>query len=152
MVKQKEKENWLKIGRGFAGWHANKDCCSSSGGTLEVYLEEAAEGCLVYDAEGTDFSVFAELVISGPLVKYTLPPGAVERFSDEDRAAARRMLPGLSGGFDTIATLAQSLTYTGLDYVALDVYEALLRGIPNIKIGHVRNGQVIWDNKSEVGK
>jgi hypothetical protein len=147
MAKKKEKENWLKIGRGFAGWHANKDCCSSSGGSLEGYIEEAAEGCLVYDAEGTDFNTFAKLVISGPMVKFTLPAGQVERFSDEDRAAARRMLPGLSGGFDTVATLAQSITYCGLDYVALDVYEALLRAVPGMKVGHVVKGKIVWESE-----
>lgn len=144
---QKQEKRWLEIGRGHAGWHAAYHHCSSNGGTLEGYLEEACEGCLVHDAQNADTDKFVKHVISGPMIGFNLEPGTVDRFTLDDRKAALRMLPGLSGGFDTLAVIAQSPTYGGLDRVAIDIYENLLREIPGMKIGHVHDGKVIWENE-----
>ena len=151
---------WHVIGRGFAGWHATGINTSESGGNLndyrwndgmtKGYLSNAIEGALVYDAkhlEQTDSAKdFFKLVINGPMVKPDLPPDAIERFSSKQRETAKLMMPGLSGGFDTLAKLAQNEKFSGLDYVGVKVYESLLRQIPGIKIGHVRDGAVVWDS------
>ena len=144
-MSKKDKENWLEVGCGHAGWHASKHHCSSSGGSLEGYLAEAAEGCLVYDAEKADPNAFIKYVVSGPVVGYDLPAGSVDKFSLDDRKAMSLMSPGLSGGFETIATIALDTKYTGLDRVSLDVYEVLLRAVPGMKVGHVKNGKVVWE-------
>lgn len=148
------RDNWRIIGRGKAGWHAkNGEHVSSSGGFLDrlpwmgdtyrTYLDGAAEGCIVYDAEHADDDAFARLIISGPMVEPSLAPDAVDRFSD--RYGAASMMPGLSGSFATIAALAQSDHYTGLDYVGIGVYRRLLATVPGMRLGTVRNGAVVWD-------
>ncbi len=109
------------------------------------YLQDAAEGCLVYDAEGADREVFSALVISGPMCDPALPPEGVSRFGADLREAATRMAPGLAGAFGTLATLAQSPSYSGLDTVGVDVYRDLLRTVPGIKIGRVVSGQIEWE-------
>jgi len=139
------------IGQGFAGWHAKAKNCSSSGGTLAKYLTEAREGALVYDASKSDYNAFCKLVISGPIVRPDLPPGTVKRFGDEDAEAARRMLPGLSGGFEVIAAKAiaevkSGKKFSSLDEISTDLFESLLREIPGVKIGRVVNGAVEWEN------
>jgi hypothetical protein len=148
------------IGRGFGGWHASGvshgNKVSSRGGALlpeawwagghtKGYLQEAAEGCLVYDASEADEAVFAALVIGGPMCDPTLEPFEVDGFSDKDRATAQAMMPGLEGGYKTLALVAQSRTYSGLDCVGVGIYEGLLRKVPGIKIGHVKQGAIEWD-------
>lgn len=138
------------IGQGFAGWHAKATNCSSSGGTLEEYLTEAREGALVYDASKSDYNAFCKLVISGPIVRSNLPPKTVKRFGAEDAEAARRMLPGLSGGFEIIAAkaiaeVASGKKFSSLDEISTDLFEDLLREIPGVRIGHVVNGKVEWE-------
>jgi len=142
-------ERYGIIGRGKAGWHAAAHNMSSSGGTLDGYVAQAAEGALVYDADGADYDAFARLVISGPMVDPGLPAGGVHRFMDRESAARMAGPGGLDGAFQTLATLAQSESYSGLDYVACDVYERLLRTIPGVKIGHVRNGLIEWDDEGD---
>jgi hypothetical protein len=143
-----EDEKWAVIGRGRVGWHAKAASCSSSGGTLETYVSAAADGALVYDAEKANVKSFIDVVMNGPTVEPSLPPGEVDRFSAADRAAAAQMLPGLSGGYDTlIQTALADESWTGLDRVAVDVYETILAKVPGIRIGHVRDGKVEWSNK-----
>ena len=153
---------WYVIGRGFAGWHAEGINVSSSGGNLMPYtywtgeqctgyLAEAAEGCLVYDAEHLEkddaaSDAFMHLVISGPMVKPSLQPDETDRFGDSERETALMMSPALGGAFKTYALAAQYEEFTGLDYVGVGVYEALLRKVPGIKIGHVHNGSVVWES------
>mgnify|MGYP001589621265 CR=1 FL=1 len=154
------KTRWAVIGRGFNGWHAAAPNVTSSGGHLDDYLwrgepttgyaSEAAEGALVYDAEACEAdeagrNAYIDLVLRGPMLDCALPPDGVSKFSLEGRQAARRMLDGLQGAFATYATLAQDEKFTGLDYVGLGIYEALLRRVPGIKIGRVRGGKVIWE-------
>jgi hypothetical protein len=132
------------IGRGKAGWHAAAHNVSSSGGTLDGYLAQAAEGALVYDADGADYDAFSDLVISGPMVDPGLAPGTVRRFTDGETAQAMCGPGGLEGAFKSLAMAAQSPTYSGLDSVACDVYATLLATVPGVKIGYVRAGAVVW--------
>jgi len=151
---------WHVVGRGFAGsWHAEEINVSSSGGSLTPYtywtgekctgyLAEAIEGALVYDAEHLErdevaSKAFIHLVISGPIVKPSLPPDEVDSFSASDKKCALEMSPALGGAFKTYALLAQCEGFGGLDCVGVGVYEGLLRRIPGIKIGHVHNGEII---------
>jgi hypothetical protein len=148
------------IGRGLGGWHASGvshgNKVSSSGGSLlpeswwaggmtTGYLQQAAEGCLVYDASTADEVAFVSVVLKGPMCDPTLKPFEVDCFSDKDRAAAEAMMPGLGGGYKALAMLAQSQTYGGLDCVGVGIYEGLLRKVPGMKIGHVKQGAIEWD-------
>lgn len=149
------KQEWFVIGRGFNGWHAKGVEVSSSGGQLdpytywtgakcEGYLAGAVEGCLVYDAKDADATAFTRFVLSGPMVDPSLPPDGDDKFTDEDRAAAARMLPALGGAFKTLAAWSQSPTYGGMDKVGVGIYEKLLSEIPGVKLGRVVNGKVVW--------
>lgn len=129
------KENWKIIGRGFAGWHAKSEICSSSGGRLlpyyyreipcQGYLAEAEEGCFVYDASHLEPTKagdeFEKWIISGPMVELKLKPG---EYSKVDPSAA---------GF------------SGFDFVALDIWVAeLIRRVPGVKYGYVNVGNIEW--------
>jgi hypothetical protein len=135
---------WTCLGRGLAGWHASARDCSSSGGTLEGYVENAEENALVYDADEADEGAFIKHVLSGPMLSHSLHPDADDKFTDADRKAAARMMPALGGGFKTLAALSQSESYSGLDRVGIGIYERLLLQIPGIKIGRVVTGRVVW--------
>ena len=136
---------WQVIGRGKAGWHANKARSSSSRGSLETYATEAEEGALVYDAFDADESDFIDFVMNGPTLSLELGPDEVDRFNKNDRERASLMLPGLSGGFDTLVAKAISdESWSGLDRVGVNVYESLLRKVGGVRFGRVSNGQVEW--------
>lgn len=143
------------IGRGKAGWHSSGlstwdggktwNRCSSSGAMLETYLSEAEDGCLIYDADAADTDAFARLVITGPMCDASLEPGTVHPFGDDMKRAALGMLPGLSGGFETLAAMAIS-GLGSLDTVAPDVYIQLLKErVPGVKTGKVINHLPVWD-------
>lgn len=145
------KTTWLVIGRMKAGWHAEAaGGSSSSGGTLEKYVTEAVDGTAVYDGDACDYDLVARHVLGGPMLQAGLC--GVKRFGQNDRQAAARMLPGLSGGFDTMVQIAllegesKDETYGSLDYVDWPTYKRLLAKIPGMRFGTVRNGQVIWEN------
>jgi hypothetical protein len=150
------KTTYYVIGRGLAGWHATGKGVSSSGGSLYPqkwhaggmttgYLEQAAEGALVYDASEADERSFYKLVISGPMVDPSLGPDEVNRFTTKDRDAMTQMLPGLQGGFKTLATLALDQNYGGLDKVGVNIYYTLLKQVSGMRLGHVRGGKVEWE-------
>ena len=151
----KARKIWHVVGRGFNGWHAQGVDVSGSGGNLDPYtycgkpvsgyLAEAIEGALVYDAEKADPAAFTRHVMSGPMVSPALPSDGVERFSQADRAAALRMAPALGGGYQTLAVMAQSEKFTGLDRVGVEVFAALLRQIAGVKVGKVVKGKVCWE-------
>jgi hypothetical protein len=150
-------DRWGVIGRGKNGWHAEglevkyehgSTKPSSSGGDLDGYLEDAVEGCLVYDADGASYDRFARLVISGPMVDPNLEPGSVSKCIQgaEDREALGRMIPGLGGGFRSLALAAfKDAGFSGLDTVGVDVYAALLRECGGVRVGWVRDGMVCWE-------
>jgi len=165
MATPKSSESWKVIGRGFNGWHACGHNTRSSGGELEPgrypfggehggYLAEAAEGALVYDAQHLEWipessGAFIELVISGPMVDVDLPSFGERRFGEDLQDIARRLLPGLEGDFRTLASMAATGKYGGLDRVGVGIFEELLRRVPGIKIGHVRSGRVEWNGPSD---
>lgn len=150
----KTRKVWHVIGRGFNGWHATGIDVSGSGGNLEPYtysgkpvpgyLAEAVEGALVYDAEAAG-DAFVRHVMNGPMVSPKLPADGVERFSQKDRETALMMAPALGGGYQTLAVMAQSESYSGLDRVGVGVFAGLLRQIPGVKVGKVVKGAVVWE-------
>lgn len=128
-------KKWKLIGRGFAGWHAASEECRSSGGELLPYkfrdhpcmgyLAYAEEGCFVYDAshlEPTrDGDAFERWIISGPMADPKLPSGTISKAYTHDK------------------------DFGAFDLVAVDVWAAeLIRRVPNVKYGFVRNGEVVW--------
>jgi hypothetical protein len=135
------------LGRGKRGWHAStvgENCeGSSSGGTLEGYLAECDDGVPVYDCDEADYSSFAALVCNGPMVKPSLPAGTIQKFGD--MKALAEMMPALGGGFKSIAATALA-GLSSLDYIATDVYFALLKEkVPGAKTGTVQQGKIVWD-------
>jgi len=159
-------DNWLVIGRGKVGWHAARENCSSSGGTLEPisgtysdgrewsrtgYLAEAAEGCHVYDADGADYSAFASFIIGGPMLKPELGDDGEDCFTEKDAEAAARMLPALEGGFEHIAArgiaeVAAGRKYGSLDRVGWNIWRRECeKACPSVRFGVVRNHEVIWE-------
>jgi hypothetical protein len=140
-------DKYLLIGRGKNGWHAaglsKWGEFSSSGGSLEDYLSRAEDGTNIYDCSEADYSSFASIVFSGPMVKPSLPAGTIQKFGD--MKAMAEMLPALGGGFKSIAATALA-GLSSLDYIATDVYFALLKEkVPGSKIGTVQKNQIVWD-------
>ena len=133
------------IGRGKAGWHASGrhawgegperiSDCSSSGGTLAGYLEQAEPGALVYDADASPYEAFARLVISGPMVKPQL---------DAHQWESIGQCGEWYGPYDLDAMRAAGIH--GLTYIGLGIFEALLRRMPGCRIGYVTDpGIVTW--------
>lgn len=138
------------IGRGWVGWHAAGPRFSLSGGDLyphpwwtgkEItegftdkrtvgYLEETADGALVYDGSKADNETWARFVMAGPMVDPSLPPMGILPLSFTPMAISdtyrEEVFPKLGP----------------LDQVGVGVYELLLRKIPNVRIGRVRKGTV----------
>ena len=141
------------IGRGLNGWHSSGldhgNRCSSSGGTLEGYLAEAEDGCLIYDADGADAGAFASFICSGPMSDFTLKLGEVKKFGE--RTTLARMLPGLGGAYRTIGAAALQATNQeeklgSLDYVAVDIWLTMLKEkVSGVRFGKVISHAIVWD-------
>lgn len=140
------------IGRGLNGWHSTGtdqgNRCSSSGGTLEGYLSEAEDDCLIYDAHGADEGAFASFIITGPMADFTLKPGEVKKFGEQ--ATLARMMPGLGGSYRTIGAAALQFVEEeklgSLDYVAVDVWMTLLKEkVSGVLFGKVINHAIVWN-------
>jgi hypothetical protein len=141
-----ENPKWKIVSRGLCSWNAKDINCSSSGGSFEQYVKEAEEGAFVYDAYESDRKSFYDLIMRGPMCSPELPLGTVERFGEDLKKSAKMMLPGLSGGYEVFVKEALSdSSYTGLDKVAIDLYKELLKKIPGMRTGYVRNGSVVWE-------
>ena len=135
------------IGRGKAGWHASGryawgdtpdrvSDCSSSGGTFDGYVTQAEPGALVYDADASPYDVFARLVISWPMVKHGL--GAYQ-WESIGRCGE------YYGPYDLDAMKQAGIH--GLTYIGIGIFEALLRRVPNLRIGYVTDpGIVTWND------
>jgi hypothetical protein len=85
---------------------------------MPSYVDEAIEGCLVYDAlhlEDDDVAsrAFIKLVVSGPMVD-------LGRTEDE-------------------------LPLTAMSWCTAKTFEKNLRQIPGIKIGFVKQGVIVWE-------
>lgn len=147
-VRPKERpKRYLVIGRMLAGWHAATENESASGGSLESFLSEAHDGAVIYDGSRCDPSLVMQMVMSGPMLRITLY--GAKRFADHETAF--RMLPGLSGGFDTAVAYAitQGVSkddiYHSLDYVGWHIYRGLLGKLAGIRFGRVANGRIVWE-------
>jgi|SRR5665213_1205362 len=149
------REKIVVIGRGKNGWHAagvgvstpnSSSTFSTTGGELEDYLAEAGEDVLVYDAAEVEYGAWSDMVITGPMIKVDLPQGQMDRFTDKQRQTMGRMMGpgGLEGDFASLAKLALS-GFSSLDFVAPDVYMALLKALPGIKLGKVKDHKVVWE-------
>jgi hypothetical protein len=126
--KMRQKENYVVIGRGKAGWHARVSNISSSGGALEKYVSEAVENCLVYDADNVDYDMFWDIVVKGPMADTSLPEKTVKKFIENETRL-----------------VTDQEQFRAFDSVSLDVYETILRQLPGMKIGRVTHGRVIWE-------
>jgi len=124
----RQKENYAIIGRGKAGWHAQLKNISSSGGSLEKYISEAIENCLVYDADSVDYDIFWDSVVKGPMLDLNLSPNTVHKFIE-----------------NVVRAPQSDENYNGFDKVGIEAFEKLLRKLPGIKMGRVNNGQVVWE-------
>jgi hypothetical protein len=137
--------DWDLVGRGFNGWHASTEDDSSVGCSFDVYLAQAKEGALIFDAADADRECFVRFIMRGPMCSPGLLPGTTEKFSENYSESAERMLPGLSGGFEgTVSRALNDKTYRGLDRVSLDIYENLLMTVPGMRVGHKRADKVEW--------
>lgn len=173
-IELKRTDLWTVIGRGKAGWRAERPGCSGSGGTLEAvsypprpyindqpyyrdgYLAEAAEGCHVYDADATDYSAYVQHVLSGPMLSVGLADDECQRFGRAEQDAAARMLPGLGGGFEALAAdgiasaNSPTRTYSSLDRVGWGIFRGLLEALGGVRFGIVKtvNGvkTVVWES------
>jgi hypothetical protein len=131
------KTDYIIIGRGKAGWHAsgttgkNKDTCSSTGGTLEHYLSEANDGCLVYDAETADDKAFTDWVFHQPMLNVRLPSSSMKQL------------------FGEAAPCTIDTEFGALDSVSPDIYLAVLRKVvPGVRFGVVKDHKVEWEDTS----
>jgi len=147
------KTRWILVSRGWVGWHAkgmdDGNKVSGSGGTLEDYLQESEDGTLVYDAHEADEEAFSKFIISGPMMNQALKPGEIQRFGAAEKKALAHMLPGMGGAFKVLgilALLSGEEKLGGFDYVATDVYMAMLKeAVPGVKFGKVVNHEIQWD-------
>lgn len=142
-------DGWKVIGRGFNGWHADNGATSLSGAYSDERGKElaadAVDGALIYDAKNADHGQFVSLVMSGPMCCCTIDPDSYDRLDGETRRAALRMSPLLGGAFKSYALMAQNPKFGGLDQVGVHIYEGLLRKVDGVRIGHVRDGEIEWE-------
>jgi hypothetical protein len=122
------KENWLLIGRGMAGWWASRGGCTSTSYSkgieqLNKYVGEAAEGCYVVDSSMCDERELASVVMCGPICDYGL--GMWEYEGGRDIAEA---------GIGEIK---------GFTYVGIGAYVMQYASI-GARIGVVVGGRVEW--------
>jgi hypothetical protein len=144
-----ENRGWKVIGRGKNGWHADNGTTSLSGAYAEgrgiELAAEAAEGALVYDAKDADEGQFIRLVMAGPMCCCKLDPDSYDKLDGKTRKAALRMAPLMEGSFKQYALMAQNPRFGGLDQVGVHIYEGLLRQVDGMRIGHVKNGEIVWE-------
>ena len=144
-------DKWKLLRRGKAGWNVDGldsmgNKVSGSGGTLENYLQECDDDTLVYDAQEADLGSFVEFVINGPMVDITLNTREVREFTADQRSALTKMLPGLAGAFNAIATMAMVSEAGMLSHVSLDLYLDMLKAaVPGMKFGKVKDNQIQWE-------
>lgn len=107
------------------------------------YAEYALEGVPVVDKRAL-LRLKPGLAVSMPMHRADLAPGTSDAFTDRHRETALQMMLGLCGGFASLATLAQSQTFSGMDYVATDIYLELWRQA-GARIGRMQSGRITWE-------
>lgn len=99
---------------------------------LIPYLGNLVEGGVVIDKRPcVDRDDFVAMVVSGPMLKESLPAGCKEVF---DFAIPRTVVP-----------VVQGETLRSLDYIALDVYLDIWRKV-GAKIGKRVGDTIVWEN------
>jgi len=84
------------------------------------------------------------MVVNGPMVDITLAPGSIDKFDLHENAEL--MLPGLGGGYKTLAARAVAdRSWTGLDSMSLDLYVAMWREL-GARIGQRRGNDIEWED------
>ncbi len=143
---------WKMIGRGMAGWHArgtdDGNQVSSSGGTLQDYLDESQDGVMIYDAEDADMSAFIDWTYKGPMAKVELAPGEVHRWLEEPAIETSLNAQGEYEQTELARFLQEGSYRLGaFDYVALDIYKELFKlKVPGVRFGKVVNHAIEWDS------
>jgi hypothetical protein len=135
------ERNLMRIGKGFAGWHADGvnargdrtgvQTYSTSQEQLEELVGDAVEGCVVYDASHLEYvedEKFTRLVVSGPMSCGKLKPGQVSVCLE----GVKEMDPHKATCFDDVCPADWKLIAKAWE--------------PRIRFGEVRNGQVIWES------
>lgn len=120
-------DRWAIVARGLNGWHALSadGNTRSSGGTEAGYLADARDGALYYDADaitGQSLSMFANLVIAGPMPDPTIPG------TDARTPYGEPCHPDAAGPLGSIGLAA---------------YADALRAIPGVIVGMVYDGAPI---------
>lgn len=147
------------IGRGLQGWHASGEGTSISGydTTPEPparYVEEAVEGCWVYDAHASDAAAFKRFIVFGPMDDPSLAPGETDPLDEDSRERAEALCGpgGLTGGYDTLvkmesrqALCGRPYEYGSLDRVSTDIWiDMLIRHVRGVRVGRIHGGKVFW--------
>lgn len=147
--RQWTKRQWLAIGRGKSGWHAQARHSSLSGAYAEDDGDrlalEAADGAPVYDASRADDARFTALVMSGPMLAAHLEPMGVDAVNKT--SLARMLGPGgLQDGFRSVGLQAlRQKGLTSLDRVGWGIYRQLLEEVGGVRFGSVKAGKIVWE-------
>lgn len=162
------------LGLGLAGWYG--EGIDARGNTFSTTHYTKDLRWVLRDRDGNpamehagavvcDKSALLEespgLVVRSPMLNVRLPPDGRDEFGLY-QATAARMLPGLSGGFETLAALAVTLSSGsdaepgGFDFVGLEAYiHWWMRHDPErlIRWGVVGDDLVVrWLPAEELGK
>lgn len=129
-----DNPKWKIIGRGFGGWYAITDDCWRDKLELEQYVSHAEEGALIYDCREVESELFCHHVAYNPGVDTRLSPGEV-----------RYLLSGFNGSHKMVTEKMINDKEYRCAWAAIDIYEKLLRKIPGIKFGRVKEGKVVWE-------
>lgn len=103
-----------------------------TGGSLESLLSDAHPGTFLYDADEADYGAFATQVINGPMVNPDLPPGHITPF-EFVAMCDKRVIPL---GDNEIGPFTE---------ISLDIFEAMLRKIPGMRIGKINADGIHWE-------
>lgn len=132
------------IGRCLAGWHftyqekySDSSCkISSTGGSLEFYLNQAPDGTLVYDSAHCEEQAIFDYTFKGPMHDPCLDPISGKNKADWTDKPILGM-PGASG---------ETMTFKEASYVGSEAFlQYLKETVPGIKTGKVFNKEIIWD-------
>ena len=125
----RHSEKWTVGGIAKSGVYFNRltehGSSSSSGYNtyIETDLHKLADGGVFIDKRPVEDDVLIDGVYNGPMLDLRLPPQEVAPFENDDNLVS--MLPGLGGGYFTLAAMRLSdRKWRGFDKVGLDVHVA----------------------------
>lgn len=118
----------------------------SSGGTLDSYLAEAIDGCIVLDKtpvyEAVSFSDFASFVCACPIFDILMKPWTVRTHHDADAVRFPRNNAEMIFSA-TLTEMAAFLKEHGGWAVSVDAYVSIWKSV-GARVGHVRNHSITW--------